>query len=60
MVRFSSLTMVDQISELPLSFDSKKGVARFSPHTAFDDPNTPVESPYRESIEVRALVFFDE
>lgn len=35
------------------------GRARFSLHTAFDDPTTPASAAPRESIEVRALVFFD-
>ncbi|HVC56525.1 MAG TPA: CmcJ/NvfI family oxidoreductase [Stellaceae bacterium] len=40
-------------------FDSaREGAARFSAHGAFDDPETPEDAPPRESIEVRALVFF--
>lgn len=40
-------------------FDSATdGRARFTPHTSFDDPNTPAGAPPRESIEMRALVFF--
>ena len=40
-------------------FDSaRQGAARFSAHGAFDDPHTPADAPPRESIEVRALVFF--
>lgn len=40
-------------------FDSaRQGAARFSAHGAFDDPETPENAPARESIEVRALVFF--
>jgi hypothetical protein len=34
------------------------GRARFTPHTAFDDPTTPPGAPPRQSIEVRALAFF--
>ncbi|KAK6521331.1 hypothetical protein TWF506_001555 [Arthrobotrys conoides] len=34
------------------------GVALLTPHTAFEDPNTPVDAPLRQSIEVRCLVFF--
>ncbi|KAJ7916201.1 hypothetical protein B0H13DRAFT_1609641 [Mycena leptocephala] len=34
-------------------------VALFTPHTAFSDPATPEGSPLRESIELRALVFYD-
>ncbi|TFK51073.1 hypothetical protein OE88DRAFT_1681015 [Heliocybe sulcata] len=40
-------------------FDSKDGVAKFTPHTAFQDPSTPSHAPFRESIELRALVFYD-
>ncbi len=40
-------------------FDSEKdGRARFTAHTAFDDPTSPPSAPPRESIELRALVFF--
>ena len=40
-------------------YDSKAdGRARFTAHTAFDDPTTPASALPRESIEVRALVFF--
>ena len=34
-------------------------VARFTPHTAFDDPTTPEGTPPRESIEFRTIAFFD-
>jgi len=34
-------------------------VAVFTPHTAFQDPTTPKDAPPRESIELRALVFYD-
>ncbi|KAG1876801.1 hypothetical protein C8R48DRAFT_591198 [Suillus tomentosus] len=34
-------------------------VARLGPHTAFKDVNTPEGAPPRESIELRALVFYD-
>ncbi|EAU87020.1 hypothetical protein CC1G_08491 [Coprinopsis cinerea okayama7 len=40
-------------------FDSKEDVARFTPHTGFQDPATPPDAPLRESIELRALVFYD-
>ena len=40
-------------------YDSKEdGRARFSAHTAFDDPNSPPDAAPRESIEVRGLVFW--
>jgi hypothetical protein len=42
-------------------FDSaRQGATRFSAHGAFDDPETPAAAPPRESIEVRALVFFND
>ncbi len=42
-------------------FDSARdGRARFHLHTAFDDPTTPPDAPARESMETRALVFFDD
>ena len=41
-------------------FDSAvDGRARFTAHTAFEDPETGHEAPPRESIELRALAFFD-
>ncbi len=40
-------------------FDSARdGRARISIHTAFDDPTTPADAAPRESIEVRAFLFF--
>ena len=40
------------------SFDSDENVARFTPHTAFVDPTEPDPALLRQSIEIRALVFF--
>lgn len=42
-------------------FDSVQdgSVAVFTPHTGFEDPTTPKDAPPRESIELRALVFYD-
>lgn len=37
----------------------KEGIALRTPHTAFEDPQTPKEAPGRQSIEVRCLVFFE-
>ncbi|KAH9944646.1 hypothetical protein B0H21DRAFT_746472 [Amylocystis lapponica] len=37
--------------------DGKTSV--FTPHTAFSDPTTPPGAPYRESVELRLLVFYD-
>lgn len=40
-------------------YDSEKdGRARFSLHSAFEDPTTPADAPPRESIEVRTFAFF--
>src|SRR5580658_7352125 len=40
-------------------YDSKAdGRARFTAHTSFDDPSSGADAPPRESIEVRALVFW--
>ncbi|TDX64717.1 hypothetical protein EDE12_1047 [Methylosinus sp. sav-2] len=41
-------------------YDSRADVARFSPHTAFDDPATPQGARPRESIELRCFVAFDD
>ncbi|KAJ7579322.1 hypothetical protein C8J56DRAFT_342083 [Mycena floridula] len=41
-------------------FDSVRDVALFTPHTGFEDPTTPAGTPLRESIELRALVFYDD
>jgi len=42
-------------------YDSRKdGTARFTLHTAFDDPETPADAAPRESIEARTIAFFDE
>jgi len=41
-------------------YDSAQdGRARFTAHTAFDDPSSPSGAPPRQSIEARALVFFE-
>ena len=40
-------------------FDSDPAHARFTAHTAFEDPTTPPAAAPRESIEVRTLAFFD-
>jgi hypothetical protein len=42
-------------------FDSRlDGRARFTPHTAFENPACPRDFVARESIEVRTLVVFSE
>lgn len=40
-------------------YDSEiDGRARFTPHTSFNDPNSPPDAPPRQSIEARAFAFF--
>ena len=39
-------------------YDSDEGVARFTAHSAIDDPTSPEDAMPRESIEVRTLAFF--
>ncbi|KAI0946739.1 hypothetical protein AcW1_010116 [Taiwanofungus camphoratus] len=43
-------------------FDSRDDgrTAVFTPHTAFQDPSTPEDAPFRESIELRLLVFYGD
>ena len=41
-------------------FDSDRSCARFTAHSAFDDPGSRADAPARESIEVRTLAFFGE
>lgn len=40
-------------------YDSRTDVARFTPHTAFENPTAPDDAPPRESIEFRTIAFFD-
>lgn len=49
------------LSKQYYSFDSLQdgSVSLFVPHTGFEDPSTPEGTPPRESIELRALVFYD-
>ena len=39
-------------------WDSDESLARFTPHTGFEDPTTPAGTPPRESIEFRTIAFF--
>ena len=41
-------------------YDSQPGVARLTARTAFDDPTSPADAPPRRSIELRALVFWED
>jgi len=40
-------------------FDSDTSVTEFTAHTAFEDPNTPPDAPFRESIETRTFAFWE-
>ena len=41
------------------TFDSETdGRARFVGHSAFDDPTSPPDAPFRESVEIRTIAFF--
>ena len=40
--------------------DTREGVAKFTPHTSFDNPLAPPDAPPRESIEFRVIAFFPE
>jgi len=40
-------------------WDSDESVARFAPHSGFEDPTTPPGTPPRQSIEFRTIAFFD-
>jgi hypothetical protein len=48
----------DEVLLLKCYDSAAGGIARFAPHTAFDDPTTPPDAPPRESIELRTLCFF--
>jgi hypothetical protein len=48
---------VDEALLLKCYDSATDGRTRFGPHTAFIDPTTPPDTPPRESIELRALVF---
>jgi hypothetical protein len=39
-------------------YDSAQGVARRAPHSAFEDLRH-IDDPWRESIEIRTMVFYD-
>ncbi len=59
--RWSYYSAMDRHEALVFKqFDSMpSGVARFTPHGAFDHPRAPADAPPRESIELRCLVGFE-
>lgn len=59
-VWYSFPRMTENEAVLIKGFDSdRQAAARFTPHTAFDDPATSDDAPPRESIEVRTFAFFE-
>ena|SRR5215831_16237192 len=51
--------MTEDQAILLKTYDSETdGRARFIGHSAFDDPDTPLNAPMRESIEIRTIAFF--
>jgi hypothetical protein len=59
--RWSYFSKMDRHEALVFKqYDSQvSGVARFTPHAAFDHPDTPPDAPPRESIELRCLVIYE-
>lgn len=59
--RWSYFSEMDRHEALVFKqYDSQlSGVARFTPHTAFDLPDIPPDAPLRESIELRCLVVYE-
>lgn len=54
---YFSRMRTDEVLLLKCYDSATDGRARFAPHSAFTDPNTPPDAPVRESIELRTLVF---
>lgn len=59
--RWSYFSEMDRHEALVFKqYDSQlSGVARFTPHSAFDLPDIPPDAPLRESIELRCLVVYE-
>lgn len=59
--RWSYFSAMDRHEALVFKqYDSQLGgVARYTPHAAFDLPDIPPDAPLRESIEIRCLVVYD-
>lgn len=60
--RWSYFSEMDRHEALVFKqYDSQlSGVARFTPHAAFDLPDVPPDAPLRESIELRCLVTYED
>lgn len=50
----------DEVMLLKCYDSARDGTARFTAHTAFDDPTSPADAKPRESIEIRTMVLFQE
>jgi hypothetical protein len=59
--RWSYFSKMDRHEALVFKqYDSQvSGVARYTPHAAFDHPSTPANAPLRQSIELRCLVIYE-
>lgn len=59
--RWSYFSAMDRHEALVFKqYDSQvSGVARYTPHAAFDHPDAPSDAPLRESIEARCLVIYE-
>jgi hypothetical protein len=55
---YVSRMLADEVLLLKCYDSRQDGVARFAPHTAFEDPSAPADRLPRESIELRTLAFF--
>jgi hypothetical protein len=55
---YFSAMMPDEVVLIRVHDSANDGRARLSFHTSFENPLAPPDAPPRESIEVRALVFF--
>ena len=57
---YASAMRQDEVMLIKCFDSADDGRARFVPHSAFEDPTTPVGALPRESIELRTLVFYEE
>jgi hypothetical protein len=48
----------DQVVLLKTYESETDGRARFVGHTAFEDPTSPPDAPFRESVDIRTMAFF--
>jgi hypothetical protein len=57
---YVSALQADEVLLIKGYDSAQDGRARFAPHSAFEDPTTPADAPPRESIELRAFVFYPD